>query len=265
MDAIIEPVKKGNGYNWNEGMSNNAIAAYEDGEMPASYLAKELGCKTKDIKENFSYSSWHHTSKYYNKTYFYSIEDMFYENPSKIASITKKKEVLKPFILESLFTKFGFIEKQNKKIKKELQNHKSFNERFEELCNKIGCSPIKIRTDLMKIGIYIDYKGEKIDLTERNLKKKIREISDFKREHGLSNLKRNPYHQLYLFMNGLIKSKGIKQVISNFKNNERLNHKTAKYNMKAKDWRIAGNILKKIHPNKITIEDSGDFVRVDYS
>ena len=74
-------------------MSNNAVAAYEDGEMPLSKWTKtsiiamldELGVdpaiiskakqlNVKALKDIFLYkSSWHHTSKMYNRTNFYSV------------------------------------------------------------------------------------------------------------------------------------------------------------------------------------------------
>lgn len=84
-----------NGYS----MSNNAVAAYESGEMPLSkwtkaaileavHTAVEDGeavinfefnllkkVKAADLKECLLYkSSWHHTSSYYNKTDFYSLD-----------------------------------------------------------------------------------------------------------------------------------------------------------------------------------------------
>ena len=52
--------------------SNNAIDAEESGEMNASQLAKALSCSTVAIKKLLSPSSWHHTSKEYNKTNYYS-------------------------------------------------------------------------------------------------------------------------------------------------------------------------------------------------
>ena len=74
-------------------MSNNAVAAYEDGEMPLSKwtksailnelveqeanpdiiaLAKKM--TVAQLKDVFLYkSSWHHTSKMYNITDFYSV------------------------------------------------------------------------------------------------------------------------------------------------------------------------------------------------
>jgi len=74
-------------------MSNNAVAAYEDGEMPLSKwtktailnelveqeanpdiiaLAKKM--TVAQLKDIFLYkSSWHHTSKMYNRTDFYSV------------------------------------------------------------------------------------------------------------------------------------------------------------------------------------------------
>lgn len=74
-------------------MSNNAVAAYEDGEMPlskwtksailetmselempADVIAEAKNLPVKALKDIFLYkSSWHHTSRMYNKTDFYSV------------------------------------------------------------------------------------------------------------------------------------------------------------------------------------------------
>ena len=76
-------------------MSNNAVSAYRCGEMPLSKwlksdlidaiedviedkadIAKFKKLTVKQLKEYFLYeSSWHHTSKMYNKTSFYSIDE----------------------------------------------------------------------------------------------------------------------------------------------------------------------------------------------
>ena len=76
----------------NYSMSNNAIAAYENGERPLSKWTKsemldgmaEIDEEKSDIcnklalselKSRFlRYSSWHHTSEYYNCTDFYEID-----------------------------------------------------------------------------------------------------------------------------------------------------------------------------------------------
>jgi len=79
-------------------MSNNAVSAYENGEKPlskwtktaimdeldAAYLAGELplsaletadGMKADELKAAvLRRSSWHHTSKFYNRTVFYSVD-----------------------------------------------------------------------------------------------------------------------------------------------------------------------------------------------
>lgn len=80
-------------------MSNNAVAAYENGEKPLSKWSKEdiidaiatairddeltLNCSFEALKKApvkvlktlcLSYSSWHHTSSHYNRTDFYSLD-----------------------------------------------------------------------------------------------------------------------------------------------------------------------------------------------
>lgn len=88
------------GYNgWS--MSNNAVAAYEDGEKPLSKWTKtdifdtivdteiELKCSIEKLRKLpvkvlkevcLKYSSWHHTSNHYNRTDFYSLDVNCIEN-----------------------------------------------------------------------------------------------------------------------------------------------------------------------------------------
>lgn len=70
-------------------MSNNAVSAYDDGEMPLSKWTKaeildRCGDKmdilkfltVSELRKNLLYkSSWHHTSCHYNCTDFYSFDD----------------------------------------------------------------------------------------------------------------------------------------------------------------------------------------------
>lgn len=75
--------KEGNmaGYN-NYSMSNNALDAYDNGQLPiskfVSFLKKTYGLKgltAADVKvAGISPSSWHHTSCKFNRTNFYSTE-----------------------------------------------------------------------------------------------------------------------------------------------------------------------------------------------
>lgn len=74
---------------YNFSMSNNAVAAYDEGEMPLSYWTKSeilercedkadmLSVLTKDeLKRLFlNESTAHHTSKFYNYTTFYAFDE----------------------------------------------------------------------------------------------------------------------------------------------------------------------------------------------
>lgn len=64
------------GYDWEKGMSNNAVAAREQGLLPASQCARRIGVEAKFISANFSPVEYHHTGKYFNVTYFYSLEEV---------------------------------------------------------------------------------------------------------------------------------------------------------------------------------------------
>ena len=90
----------GNGYS-GYSMSNNAVAAYNDGEKPLSKWAKtDILNAVKEIdgnkvpliskvslpilKKHLLYnSSWHHTSSMYNKTEFYAIDEDVVESLDK--------------------------------------------------------------------------------------------------------------------------------------------------------------------------------------
>lgn len=101
------------GYDWSKGMSNNAVNAYENGEKPLSKWTKKeilselenLGWnienfkkfKVSDLKsELLEKSSWHHTSKFFNETNFYCIEEGLEENEA-LARLNScvEKEILK--------------------------------------------------------------------------------------------------------------------------------------------------------------------------
>lgn len=62
------------GYSWDRGMSNNAVAAYSAGELPASKAARQFGFKSvAALRRHIRPSSWHHTSKFYNSTDFFDV------------------------------------------------------------------------------------------------------------------------------------------------------------------------------------------------
>lgn len=85
------------GYNWDKGMSNRAVQAYNDGKMPITYwknnrvlnnaikyegdasdeVAKILTSLPIEAKLNLLVDNgeYHHTSKFYNVTYFYEMSD----------------------------------------------------------------------------------------------------------------------------------------------------------------------------------------------
>ena len=94
---------------YNYSMSNNAVEAYENGEKPWSKWTKgdilravsrwvrdggELGCDFKLLSKTkaetlrrglLSCTSWHHTSKFFNTTDFFSLE------PTRLVELTDEK------------------------------------------------------------------------------------------------------------------------------------------------------------------------------
>jgi len=98
------------GYDWSNGMSNNAVAAYDNGEKPISRwnksdiieIVEELGWDVKSLKKFstdalksvlLSETSWHHTGKKFRRTHFYSFNESFTEEEAlKKLSEWKKPE-----------------------------------------------------------------------------------------------------------------------------------------------------------------------------
>jgi len=102
----------------NYSMSNNAVTAYDSGECPISKLPDALGVSMNLIKRaiaelNIRRSSYHHTSKFYNATDFYRIEDFETEEVQlffarNLKSIAKKQELLKRCARIRLASKLKF-------------------------------------------------------------------------------------------------------------------------------------------------------------
>lgn len=75
------------GYDWNRGKSNNAVLAEEAGYVTASKISKawlseaEIDLSPAFVKwliriGEIGATEWHHTSKVFNRTNFYSHEDV---------------------------------------------------------------------------------------------------------------------------------------------------------------------------------------------
>lgn len=70
------PKGRGNGYNWEEGKSNNALDAEQKGLLLAGAVAKQLGCTTEFIQFNAPYEEWHHVSGWFNKKRYFKLENV---------------------------------------------------------------------------------------------------------------------------------------------------------------------------------------------
>lgn len=134
-------------------MSNNAVAAYEDGEKPLSKWTKtdifdaineqevELKCSIEKLKKIpvkllkevcLTYSSWHHTSNHYNKTDFYSLD------VDRIENLTDDK-------IEELLSYY----KADKKVESKLSEEK-WKCAFLEWC---GSRKHPVATEVIEEGI----------------------------------------------------------------------------------------------------------------
>ena len=75
------------GYDWCNGMSNRAVRAYSNGKLPCSKITLRAlrdagwrGTKKAALERirsgEWKPCEWHHTSKYFNITYFYDLSDL---------------------------------------------------------------------------------------------------------------------------------------------------------------------------------------------
>jgi hypothetical protein len=133
-------------------MSKRAVQAYEQGEKPISkwrkadiieavnMYAEEEGIDlsdvdltkmtTEELKDKFlSYSSWHHTSKHFNKTNFYSI------NNDAVKNITKE-EVAE--IIASRKEKKKAEPTEQDKARQEKKREKEINNKAREVASKLS-------------------------------------------------------------------------------------------------------------------------------
>ena len=75
------------GYDWFNGMSNRAVRAYSEGKLPVSKITlaalraagwhgtKKAALAYRNSGE-WKSCEWHHTSKHYNRTYFFDLSDV---------------------------------------------------------------------------------------------------------------------------------------------------------------------------------------------
>ena len=115
--------RRNSGYDWSEGMSNRAVTAYEHGAMPKSKWTKQAllngildnlygegepvpGEIVRQIRAGLSkhsakwlqasllsYDSWHHTSSAYNRTDFWTVKDLTFEEYMEVLNRPEEKTV----------------------------------------------------------------------------------------------------------------------------------------------------------------------------
>jgi len=247
---MYENQSRGNGYDWNAGMSKNAVAAYEDGQMPKSKLAKILGCKSFEIESNFKPSSWHHSSKFFNKINFYSLQEMAAEDLTMLFRLTavKKRGILKEFVKENLMNRLGSFNIVCRK-------KSTYEIRLKELCIIKGISMDLVYKNLQKSeqksgtkfiwmsygcgGNYVD----KFELNLDNLTKKLKEKSAYK---SVRKLSKN--------YNNILNFNGIKKVLSNAKiavergySAQYLKQDTSNYCLTFLDKKVCSILVKKYY------------------
>lgn len=183
-------------------MSNNAVAAYENGQKPISKFTKEDADELsdlfaekwsvkeiKDLVKNYGEVGYHHTSKFYNKTNFYSIAEAIKYSDSNIFS----DEILKKFNFKDEAKFKAIFEKQKTILEKQkdidfnlsvvrhylsvLENDLSVDyekllslERYKDELEKLGATNYKEYKQLSKMqddGLFDKAKAE----NERQIKK----------------------------------------------------------------------------------------------
>lgn len=85
------------GYNWNKGMSNNAVYAYEEGLRPYSKLSawQKRAVDAGAVRPR----EWHHTSAKFNRTNFFDAADFEELNPADFPPAKKAAPVADRFVV----------------------------------------------------------------------------------------------------------------------------------------------------------------------
>lgn len=131
-------------------MSNNAVKAYNEGEKPLSKWSKkdiieavvvrektsiDISVLTlKELRDEFLvYSSWHHTSKFYNQTEFYNLDEVAIERfneeklnkivNSRVKKVKRSKEEIEKKKIEKELNK---AKKEYKKVCKQYSQNECF-------------------------------------------------------------------------------------------------------------------------------------------
>ncbi|MCI8378573.1 MAG: hypothetical protein HFH72_08645 [Lachnospiraceae bacterium] len=158
-------------------MSNNAVSAYNSGEMPLSKWTKvailaaifenceiseekaELLRKmtAKELKDDFlQMSSWHHTSKFYNCTNFYSLDfDKIKEiSTEKIENIISNRQKKARRSAEEIQAEKGAkaARKAEKKAKEEKERLFKYQNRYKTLSGFMRSNSVNL-DELRKIRI----------------------------------------------------------------------------------------------------------------
>ena len=72
--------------------SNNAVKAEEEGKYPATVAAKMLGVSAEAIQAILTPCEWHHTSSWYNVTYYYDVDGLDEATISQLQSYKPQKD-----------------------------------------------------------------------------------------------------------------------------------------------------------------------------
>lgn len=240
------------------GMSNNAVSAYNSGELPASKMAKLLGCKTSDVRE-FNASSWHHTSKKFNRTDFFRLSEMIEEDFEKVYRMTKKsnRHILKPYLKEAI------RQRLRDKLLPEWWNigkPSTFWTNFKKRCELVNIPKCDIDSYQLSGG----GRGRRWpNADDRRPSLTLAGLLKFKAENA--NMKHSKFRlkeDLRLKYRWILPKRFILQILENAKNGEKqgLGYKTNRADFKT--WLVAGKILTKLHPDKFEMEVLSDRVLV---
>lgn len=143
---------EGRGYS-GYSMSNNAVAAYNNGQKPLSKFTKEdaealselTGKKwtlkeVKDFVKDYGEVGYHHTSKFYNKTNFYSIAEAIKYSDSNIFS-------------DEILEKFNF--KDEAKFKAIFEEQKTILEKQKDI--DFNLSVVRHYLSVLENDLSVDY------------------------------------------------------------------------------------------------------------
>jgi len=180
------PKGRGNGYNWDEGKSNNALSAEQKGLLLAGVVAKKMDCTTDFIQYNAPYEEWHHVSGWFNKKRYFDLDKVkqWWDVKGKELWAIEKMHIDEDLSKTGTVCTIRFSEWINRKTVEEFECEALILKQGKKLCS------FEIRSDVWLIQYWkADKKYHRVEVQERfKLSDKMNKKIEFVKDLNISRM-----------------------------------------------------------------------------